>query len=187
MYVYDSKAGEGTFAYIVDSGIRTTHRDFKGRAVHAWTGFEGDKSDTSGHDTHGVLSVVAAGNDKHDARNYLPASAPHAFSVGAVNNNWEIVTNWPNGGGSNFGPIVNTFAPGDNIISASNANDMDGKLNSGTSMACPHVAGMALYAMSVDDIHGPDAVAHHLLQNAGQGVVRGPLQGAPNLMANLGH
>jgi len=32
-YVYDESAGEGTFSYIVDTGIFTGHADFNGRAV----------------------------------------------------------------------------------------------------------------------------------------------------------
>ncbi|UNI17473.1 Oryzin [Purpureocillium takamizusanense] len=264
-YVYDEAAGEGTFAYIVDSGIRTTHQEFQGRASTGWTGYPGDESDTVGHGTHvagtvggvtfgvakktsligvkvfqgksastsimiagfdwavnditskgrqnkaainlslggpksqawndaietafnqGVLSIVAAGNDKVDASDVSPASAPNAVTVGAVDSNWEVVTNWPRGQGSNYGQVLDLFAPGDNIMSASNVGDSESRLDSGTSMACPHVTGMALYAMSVNGVQGAKAVSEHLLKNAGQNVVKGPLRGSPNLMANLGN
>ncbi|KAJ6439344.1 putative serine protease Pr1D [Purpureocillium lavendulum] len=264
-YVYDDAAGEGTFGYIVDSGVRTTHDEFEGRASTGWTGYQGDEEDTAGHGTHvagtvggktfgvakkatliavkvfqgrsastsiimagfdwavndivnkgrkdkaainlslggpqsqawndaietafnkGVLSVVAAGNAQVDASTTSPASAPNAFTVGAVNKDWQIVTNWPRGQGSNYGRVLDIFAPGDNIESASNNSDTESRLDSGTSMACPHVTGMALYAMSVNGVTGAKAVTAHLIKNAGQGVVGGPLRGSPNRMANLGN
>ncbi|PWI64393.1 hypothetical protein PCL_10506 [Purpureocillium lilacinum] len=264
-YAYDTAAGKGTYGYIVDSGIRTTHKEFEGRASTGWTGYEGDEEDTAGHGTHvagtvggvtfgvakkatligvkvfqgrsastaiimagfdwavndivsknrknksainlslggppskawndaiqtafskGVLSIVAAGNDQVDASGSSPASAPNALTVGAVNKNWEIVTNWPKGQGSNYGKVLDIFAPGDNIESAGIGSDSEVKLNSGTSMACPHVTGMALYAMSVNGVQGAKAVSEHLIKNSGQGVVKGPLRGSPNRMANLGN
>ncbi|KAH7175213.1 peptidase S8/S53 domain-containing protein [Dactylonectria macrodidyma] len=54
-YAYDSTAGEGTFVYVLDSGILTTHQEFQGRAVFG--------QDTSGvasekrHGTH-VAAIV---------------------------------------------------------------------------------------------------------------------------------
>ncbi|KAJ4354147.1 uncharacterized protein N0V89_005880 [Didymosphaeria variabile] len=52
-YVYDLTAGQGSFAYVIDTGIRTTHNDFQGRAVWG-NNFAGDKIDTdaNGHGTH---------------------------------------------------------------------------------------------------------------------------------------
>lgn len=50
--MYDSRAGEGTFAYVVDSGIRITHDDFEGRAENAFTAFAGIYTDIIGHGTH---------------------------------------------------------------------------------------------------------------------------------------
>lgn len=264
-YVYDTAAGQGTYGYIIDSGIRTTHQEFEGRASTGWTGYEGDEEDTLGHGTHvagtvggatfgvakhatlisvkvfqgrsgstsiimagfdwavndilsnnrqdksainlslggpfsaawndaiktafskGVLSIVAAGNSKVDASRVSPASAPNAVTVGAVNENWEIVTNWQNGQGSNYGPVLDIFAPGDNIESAGINNDFESVLNSGTSMACPHVAGLALYAMSVDGVRGAQAITDHLIKNSGKNVVKGPLRRSPNRMANNGN
>lgn len=135
----------------------------------------------------GVLSIAAAGNDQVDASNTSPASAPNAITVGAVNKNWEIVTNWPNGHGSNYGTVLAIFAPGDDIESASNMNDSESKLNSGTSMAAPHVTGLALYAMSVNGVQGAKAVTDHLINVSGKGVVQGPSRGSPNRMANNGN
>ena len=52
-YVYDDSAGEGTFSYIIDTGIRTTHQDFGGRAVFGASFVDGEQEgDGNGHGTH---------------------------------------------------------------------------------------------------------------------------------------
>ncbi|KAH7155670.1 peptidase S8/S53 domain-containing protein [Dactylonectria estremocensis] len=51
-YIYDTAAGTGTYAYIVDTGIRATHNEFEGRATAIWSAFSGDNADTNGHGTH---------------------------------------------------------------------------------------------------------------------------------------
>lgn len=53
-YVYDDSAGVGTFSYIIDTGIRTTHRDFGGRATFGQSFVEGEpfQEDGNGHGTH---------------------------------------------------------------------------------------------------------------------------------------
>lgn len=51
-YVYDTNAGSGTFAYVVDTGIRVTHQEFEGRATAGYTAFLLDNADTFGHGTH---------------------------------------------------------------------------------------------------------------------------------------
>lgn len=59
-YIHDDTAGEGTFAYVIDSGIRETHEDFGGRAEVVWTGFPGDMADTNGHGTHCSGTIAGA-------------------------------------------------------------------------------------------------------------------------------
>lgn len=51
-YIYDNDAGRGTFSYIVDTGIRTTHQDFGGRAQFGTNTVGGDNNDNQGHGTH---------------------------------------------------------------------------------------------------------------------------------------
>ena len=51
-YVYDSSAGAGTYAYVVDSGIQTTHEQFGGRASLGYNAAGGLHVDTLGHGTH---------------------------------------------------------------------------------------------------------------------------------------
>ncbi|WP_226961448.1 MULTISPECIES: S8 family peptidase [Streptomyces] len=51
-YRYPDSAGEGVAVYVVDTGIRYTHRDFGGRAEPGFDASGGDGSDGNGHGTH---------------------------------------------------------------------------------------------------------------------------------------
>jgi subtilisin family serine protease len=58
-YTYPDSAGAGVTAYIIDTGIRTTHQDFGGRAVWGTnTTGDGNNTDCNGHGTH-VASTTA--------------------------------------------------------------------------------------------------------------------------------
>ncbi|MEU4804818.1 S8 family peptidase [Actinosynnema sp. NPDC023587] len=58
-YGYSSN-GERVTVYVIDTGVRTTHREFGGRAFHAWDAVDGDTvaQDDNGHGTH-VAGVIA--------------------------------------------------------------------------------------------------------------------------------
>lgn len=84
----------------------------------------------------GVLPVVAAGNSTEDACRVSPASAEGAFTVGATDPN-DNETSF-----SNFGSCLSIFAPGQDIVSARLGGGST--TLSGTSMASPHAAGVAL-------------------------------------------
>jgi len=83
-----------------------------------------------------VLCVVAAGNSNADCKDYSPASADKAITVGATDSSDNIATF------SSWGALVNVFSPGVNIHSSYTgaANNVYSTL-SGTSMATPLVAG----------------------------------------------
>jgi hypothetical protein len=91
----------------------------------------------------GVTYVVAAGNENVDAISFSPARMAAALTVGASAQNDSKASF------SNFGGIVDLFAPGDAIISAWKDSDTSTLTIGGTSMASPHVAGaVALYLQS---------------------------------------
>jgi subtilisin family serine protease len=85
-----------------------------------------------------VLFAVAAGNDNRDACLYSPASAQGALTVAASDNADKKASF------SNFGSCVDVYGPGVAITSDwINKPDATNTI-SGTSMATPHVAGLAL-------------------------------------------
>ncbi|GGX20649.1 S8 family peptidase [Streptomyces lomondensis] len=59
-YTWPDSAGAGVTVYVIDTGVRTTHRDFGGRAGHGWDFVGNDKiaADANGHGTH-VAGTVA--------------------------------------------------------------------------------------------------------------------------------
>ncbi|MDQ3963669.1 MAG: S8 family serine peptidase [Actinomycetota bacterium] len=127
----------------------------------------------------GVVHVVAAGNDDHDARDYSPAGHPDAITVSALTD----FDGTAGGRGSatcyadeddtlarfsNWGPAVDIVAPGTCILSTSLLGGY--RTLSGTSMASPHVAGAAavLTSGANDPRDGADVDAvHHVLTTAG--------------------
>ncbi|MEU9291851.1 S8 family peptidase [Streptomyces sp. NPDC048275] len=59
-YTWPESAGKGVTAYVIDTGIRITHKDFGGRASYGWDFVGGDKfaGDGNGHGTH-VAGTIA--------------------------------------------------------------------------------------------------------------------------------
>ncbi|PNP78664.1 hypothetical protein FNYG_08010 [Fusarium nygamai] len=258
-YNYDATAGTGTTVYILDSGIRTTHKEFGGRAVWGANFISGSPdTDEFGHGTHvagivggktygvakgcslyavkvidkdgigtmsnilqglqwavnhakskgitkksiinaslggpytkigndavkaatdlGITIVVAAGNEADDAAYYSPASAPSAITVAAIDSS-SYRTFW-----SNFGKAVDIFAPGSDILSAGHLSDSGSVYMSGTSMAAPHVAGLAAYFMAKEGLRGSAAVTKRIIGAADTSYV-GYAFGGPQRVAYNG-
>ncbi|KAK7732503.1 hypothetical protein SLS53_008508 [Cytospora paraplurivora] len=131
----------------------------------------------------GVVPVVSAGNDNTDAGNSSPSSAPGAITVGAIDQTTDQRA-WF----SNFGPHVDVFAPGVNVESVGIHSTTDTRILNGTSMASPHVAGLAAYLMALENITSVDDVEARVttLAAATGSQVHGNVKGTAPWIANNG-
>lgn len=114
----------------------------------------------------GVLFIAAAGNENSDNDRVatLPASIklPNIVSVGAMDGKGKKASF------SNFGATtVHVFAPGVNIYSTVANNSY--KKMSGTSMACPHVAGVAGLILANEPNLTYSEIKAKLMQNTHSG------------------
>ncbi|KAB1139600.1 S8 family peptidase [Streptomyces luteolifulvus] len=254
-YTYPDKAGEGVTAYVIDTGVRITHKDFEGRASHGFDAVDNDDTadDGNGHGTHvaatiagtqhgvakkakivavrvldnngsgtteqvvagidwvaknhqgpsvanmslggsadpaldeavskaiasGVTFAVAAGNESADAGQSSPARVPEALTVASSTKD-DAQSDF-----SNFGQIVDIYAPGSDITSAWNDSDTGTKTISGTSMASPHVAGAAAVYLAGHPDAKPEAVAKALTDGATADKISNPGSGTPNKLLKI--
>ena len=93
----------------------------------------------------GIVLVAAAGNANVSTKSY-PAACATVIAVAAVDSK-DVRSVWGGGQASNYGDWIDVSAPGTNILSISKGNDYS--LSSGTSLACPFVAGLAGLVKSV--------------------------------------
>lgn len=255
-YTYDNSAGSGGFAYVVDTGILTTHNQFGGRASFGYNAVGGSNADTQGHGTHvtgtiigstygvskaaqaiavkvfsgsssstsiildgfnwavnditsksrqsrsvinlslgggfssafnsavnsafsaGVISAIAAGNSNVNAANTSPASAASAITVGSIDSQWRRSSF------SNYGSVLDIFAPGTSIISSWIGSNTATNTISGTSMATPHVAGLILYLQALEGGNAA-AITARLRALATANKVT-DVQGSPNYLVSRG-
>lgn len=154
-------SGGGPNKSVVNMSIGGGYSNAVNRAVEAAT-------------AQGLTFVVAAGNNGKDARNYSPASSPHAITVGATQQGDGRASY------SNYGSIVDIFAPGSQIVSTWHTSDSAFNTMSGTSMASPHVAGLAAYLIAQGGLCGPAQVTQRIKELAQRGVVGGAGPGSPN-------
>jgi len=244
-YRYDSSAGDGVIAYVLDTGINLDHDEFEGRAQFGTNTVGGPDEDGYGHGTHvagtiagrtfgvakkasivsvkvldsrgygtnsgviagvewmaqhalkhggkavanlslggsfsaalntaveavireGITFGVAAGNEDVDAVNNSPASVSAAITVGATDPDDSRAAY------SNYGSVVDIFAPGTDIKSAWIGSTTATKNLSGTSMACPHVVGLAAYLIALEDLQSPAAVIQRMKELSLPGIVTNP-------------
>ncbi len=249
-YTYDH-SGASVHAYVIDTGIRSTHNEFTGRIGNGFTAISsGGTEDCHGHGTHvagtvggtvygvakavtlhpvrvlncngsgttsgviagvdwvtgnaihpavanmslgggantsldnavvnsinsGVTYAVAAGNSNANACNTSPARAGPALTVGST-----TMTD-ARSSFSNFGTCLDIFAPGSSITSAWNTSNTATNTISGTSMASPHVAGVAALYLSISGNGNatPATVSQAIIDNGTTGVVGNAGSGSPN-------
>ncbi|MFI6107646.1 S8 family serine peptidase [Streptomyces sp. NPDC051310] len=120
----------------------------------------------------GVHLAVAAGNENQDACNVSPASASGTITVAASDSSDRKASF------SNYGSCTDLYAPGVSIPSARAGGGSTSM--SGTSMASPHVSGVAaLYKSAYGDASSA-TVNNWLTSNSTAGVISGNITGTPN-------
>ncbi len=124
----------------------------------------------------GVTFAVAAGNDNLDACNYSPARAASAITVGSTTSS-DARSSF-----SNYGTCLDIFAPGSSITSAWHSSDTATNTISGTSMASPHVAGVAALYLQGNTTASPSTVRNEIVNTASSGKLTGINTGSPNLL-----
>ena len=122
----------------------------------------------------GVLVAVAAGNSAANACNSSPSSEPTAVTVAASS------VSDASASFTNFGRCVDLYAPGVSITSTWLGNGTN--TISGTSMATPHVAGVAALYKSTFGDAASATVTSFITSNATPGVLSGVPRKTPNLL-----
>ena len=124
----------------------------------------------------GVTYALAAGNEKQDACRKSPARVAEGITVGATTSSDARASY------SNFGACLDLFAPGSSITSAWNTSNSATNTISGTSMATPHVAGVAALYLQGHSSATPAQVSSAITGAATAGVVGNPGRKSPNLL-----
>ncbi|KAG5640721.1 hypothetical protein DXG03_007430 [Asterophora parasitica] len=122
----------------------------------------------------GIHVTVAAGNDNVDAKSTSPARAAGVNTVGAS----SIVD--ARAYFSNYGAVVDVFAPGLNVISSWIGSPTATNNISGTSMATPHVAGLVAYLIGLNGNSSPADITALLKSLSVKGVLTGIPRGTVN-------
>jgi len=171
------RTGSGSFAGVV-AGIQhcaDEHAKNGGPSVASMslgaTTDGGMNGAVEGAIARGISFCVAAGNNNDDACGFYPASAIGAITVGSsdqggVEEHSDIRSPF-----SNYGKCVEIFAPGSTITSCYIPNRNSYATLSGTSMACPHAAGVVALILGENPRLSPAEVSNQLVGTAHTGSI----------------
>jgi subtilisin family serine protease len=124
----------------------------------------------------GVTFVGSAGNDNTDACARTPGAASAAIAVGS-STRADARASY-----SNFGACVDIYGPGDLIVSSSTSDPDGSATSSGTSMASPHVAGVAALYLQRRPTASPAQVAQAIFGGATVGALTDLVSGPDRLV-----
>ncbi len=128
--------------------------------------------------TAGVTFTVSGGNENADTctKNKSPARVGPAITVGATTKTDARASF------SNYGPCLDIFAPGSSIVSADHTSDTSTSTKSGTSVASPHVAGVAALYLATNPTATPAQVRDAIVYSGSAGKVTDAGTGSPNVL-----
>lgn len=127
----------------------------------------------------GITFTVAAGNEGSNACAGSPARVPQVLTVGATDAGDRRAPF------SDYGPCVDLSAPGVAVTSAWKGSPTALARATGTSMAAPHVTGVAALILASGAAKTPAQVAEVLVRSALPDHVSGLPAGTPNLLLHV--